>query len=89
MVLIVPFVRSAMFWCGQGSVAALIGTRQAGGLMQFSFISALTTVEDFGQKVVKGGTKGVHEWEHPTASMDSHNIYLQNVGMRSTTQCTL
>jgi hypothetical protein len=66
------FCKVCSVWCGQGSVAALIGTRQVGGLMQFSFI--LTTVEDFGQKVVKGGTKGVHEWEHPTASMDSHNI---------------
>lgn len=59
------------------------------GSCNSALFSALTTVEDFGQKVVKGGTKGVHEWEHPTASMDSHNIYLQNVGMRSTTQCTL
>jgi hypothetical protein len=59
------------------------------GSCNSALFSALTTVEDFGRKVVKGGTKGVHEWEHPTASMDSHNIYLQNVGMRSTTQCTL
>jgi hypothetical protein len=62
------------------------------GSCKSALFSALTTVEDFGQKVVKGGTKGAHEWEHPMASMDSHNIccdnYLQNVGMRSTTQCT-
>jgi hypothetical protein len=44
------------------------------GSCNSALFSALTTVEDFGQKVVKGGTKGVHEWEHPTASMDSHNI---------------